>query len=152
MAEHEEFELMITIQSLIHFVAYTAVLFYVLYKIKKISYLQLSIIIIIATFFVYLLLLAILDTLGYFAILQQQSQDNFYFISNTLLNRFKWFLLYYFVIEVNSIVLKLKSNDSAAYIEELQHWQLRRRIIYILLIIFQMGIAITRLADKIFIQ
>jgi len=58
-------------------------------------------------------------------------------------------LLYYFVIEVNSIVLKLKSNDSAAYIEELQHWQLRRRIIYILLIIFQIGIAITRLADKI---
>jgi hypothetical protein len=109
----------------------------------------LSIIIIIATFFVYLLLLAILDTLGYFAILQQKSQDNFYFISNTLLNRFKWFLLYYFVIEVNSIVLKLKSNDSAAYIEELQHWQLRRRIIYILLIIFQIGIAITRLADKI---
>ena len=94
-------------------------------------------------------MLGLLDTLTFFAAKNIQSADDTYFIiSNTFINRFKWFIVYYFVIQVNSVVIKLKSNDSDSYAQQLRQWEFRKIIIYTLIIIFQIGIALTRLIDK----
>jgi hypothetical protein len=113
-----------------------------------------SIKIIIATFFAYFLTLAILDTLMYFAYKNDKESldDTYYIISNTFINRFKWIIMYYFVIQVNSVVIKLKATDTDSYFLKLHRWESNKTIIYTLLIIFQIGIATTRLFDKLVLK
>ena len=80
---------------------------------------------IVATFFLYFLTLAIFDTLKFFAIKNnyESEDETYYIISNTFINRFKWFIIYYFVIQVNSVVIKLRANDNDSYILKLRQWE-----------------------------
>jgi hypothetical protein len=80
--------------------------------------------VIVATFFLYFLTLAIFDTLKFFAIKNnyESEDETYYIISNTFINRFKWFIIYYFVIQVNSVVIKLRANDNDSYILKLRQW------------------------------
>jgi hypothetical protein len=94
--------------------------------------------VIVATFFLYFLTLAVFDTLKFFAIKNnyESEDETYYIISNTFINRFKWFIIYYFVIQVNSVVIKLRANDNDSYILKLRQWEFQKNIIYTLLIIF----------------
>ena len=100
------------------------------------------------------MLLAILDSLAYFLTGADRpefisNEDTYYIISNTVFNRFKWIIMYYFVIKVNSLVVKLKSKDNDEYLEQTRIWKCRKITIYILLITFQVGIATCRIVDRI---
>jgi hypothetical protein len=81
--------------------------------------------VIVATFFLYFLTLAVFDTLKFFAIKNnyESEHETYYIISNTFINRFKWFIIYYFVIQVNSVVIKLRANDNDSYIQKLRQWE-----------------------------
>jgi hypothetical protein len=57
--------------------------------------------------------------------------------------------MYYFVIKVNTLVVKLKSKDNNEYLEQTRIWKCRKITIYILLITFQVGIATSRIVDRI---
>jgi hypothetical protein len=81
--------------------------------------------VIVATFFLYFLTLAVFDTLKFFVIKNnyESEDETYYIISNTFINRFKWFIIYYFVIQVNSVVIKLRANDNDSYILKLRQWE-----------------------------
>jgi hypothetical protein len=105
-------ETFIVIQFLSNFVIYTSSLLVVLCQIGRLSYFQMSSKIILATFLVYFLFQGIIGILPFITPVGYLRDKSYYILATTIVNRFKWFIVYFFVIEVNSVLIKLRSKNS----------------------------------------
>ena len=129
----DELELLnkfLMIQTYINLTIYTSILIVILIKIKFKLFLGFSMVLFL--FEAYFILKAITNTL-FFTLQEEATSTTVYsYIRCTasLINRLKWFVLYFFVLQIKTIVIKIDSDNPDDNRARQRRWEIIKKIIY----------------------